>query len=321
MNEGREEHRVPLLQGPKRQHFLPEFYLSGFCRGEGLWLYDRVRKQFRQQKPKDTAVVGHLYTVCDAENRQRFEIEAMMAKAEGNAAGVIRKLLKCEPITEDDRAAMAFFAGLAFTRTPERLGEVERMRAHMIEHTMKVMWGSKEGAAKLIAETGGAADSPWTPEELAQMINNGGFKAKIHNEAKIEGMLTMTDAVVPLLTRMTWVVAHRPSDVTSFITTDSPVRLLPPPDLPSGPYGVGFAMRGTQTLFPLSQEACLIMINMKGPPIHHIEMQRSQVRGINLTMAAGSYEYVIGRDEQLVRNVVERTGVDRNPIVSKLRIS
>jgi len=36
MNEGREEHRAPLLQGPKRQHFLPEFYLSGFWHGHRI---------------------------------------------------------------------------------------------------------------------------------------------------------------------------------------------------------------------------------------------------------------------------------------------
>lgn len=148
------ETQAPLLQGPKRQHYLPQFYLGGFCRDGLLWLHDRIRKQLRRQQPKDTGVQGHLYTVRDDQERQRFEIEDMLSKVEAAAADVVRKLEASKPITDGERAAMAEFIGLAFTRTPERLGEFEMLRAHMVELHTKMQFGTVEGAAKLIEEIG-----------------------------------------------------------------------------------------------------------------------------------------------------------------------
>lgn len=237
---------APVLQGPKRQHYLPEFYLEEFCKEGMLWIFDRSRNDYRQQKPLNTGVVGHLYTVRDAENRQRFEIEEMLAKIEGDAAHAMRKLDSGQAITTDERYAVAEFIALAFTRTPERLGEIEMLNVSIIEKSMKVMWGTSEQAAKLIEETGGVENCPFTAETIADMVNNGKFRVNVANEAKIDGMLTMANAAIPLLLNMSWVILHRQTEATSFVTTDSPVRLLPPRGLDMGFYGVGFGMPGSE---------------------------------------------------------------------------
>lgn len=161
----------------------------------------------------------------------------------------------------------------------------------------------------------------WDAQELADHVNRGFFKAKIAHEAKIQDMLKMTDVVVPMLSKMVWMVLHAASESTTFITTDSPVRLLPPYGVDLGPYGVGFGMAGTRTLFPLSASACLVMVNQSGPPLVHGRIGRAQMRAINRLQALGAYEYVIGRDEALVRNLVERLDLDTIPIASKLRVN
>jgi hypothetical protein len=55
----------PLLQGPKRHHFLPQFYLEGFARDGLVALFDREKNEIRLQQPLNTAVIGHFYTLKD----------------------------------------------------------------------------------------------------------------------------------------------------------------------------------------------------------------------------------------------------------------
>ena len=56
---------TPQLTGPKRQHFVPRFYLEQFVSGEALAVFDRTTGSIRWQVPDDTAVIGHLYTFED----------------------------------------------------------------------------------------------------------------------------------------------------------------------------------------------------------------------------------------------------------------
>jgi len=45
--------RPPLLVGPKRQHFLPRFYLEGFVKNGLLAVYDRETGLVRCQTPEN----------------------------------------------------------------------------------------------------------------------------------------------------------------------------------------------------------------------------------------------------------------------------
>jgi hypothetical protein len=51
---------APVLSGPKRQHFLPRFYLEGFTHNGFLSLYDRDKKEYRKQQPASTGIASLL---------------------------------------------------------------------------------------------------------------------------------------------------------------------------------------------------------------------------------------------------------------------
>lgn len=71
---------MPQLTGPKRQHFLPKFYFEGFAKDGMIALFDRELNEIRVQAPVNTCVVGHFYTLEDAEGRKRFELEELLSK-------------------------------------------------------------------------------------------------------------------------------------------------------------------------------------------------------------------------------------------------
>ena len=102
----------PLLTGPKRQHFLPRFYLQGFCRDGTLAIYDRESNEVRVQQPLNTGVIGHFYTLEDNEGRKRFELEQMLSEFEAKASPGIRKLVAKVQPTDEERADLAIFVAL-----------------------------------------------------------------------------------------------------------------------------------------------------------------------------------------------------------------
>ena len=107
---------APMLQGPKRQHYVPKFYLEGFTKEGLLAVYDRKNDTAGLQQPLNTGVIGHFYTVKDAQGRKRFEVEAMLSEVEAKAAPVIARLAAGGEITDEQRSDFSVFLALAAVR-------------------------------------------------------------------------------------------------------------------------------------------------------------------------------------------------------------
>jgi hypothetical protein len=65
------------MSKPVRHHYIPQFYLKGFCReGEKtLWLYDKVTKNLRAQNPSKIAVINNYYTFESINDKKDTSIE------------------------------------------------------------------------------------------------------------------------------------------------------------------------------------------------------------------------------------------------------
>ena len=77
---------LPKLNGPKKQHVVPRFYLDGFCRDGLLNVYDRQKNEFRIQTPHNTGAITGFYTFTDEDGRRRYDLEHLMSEYEGKAA-------------------------------------------------------------------------------------------------------------------------------------------------------------------------------------------------------------------------------------------
>jgi hypothetical protein len=74
---------------PKRQHYVPQFYLDNFTvRGGarntlGFWVYDKSVGEPRWQTPINTAVESYFYTVTRADGGRDHQVETLLAECEG----------------------------------------------------------------------------------------------------------------------------------------------------------------------------------------------------------------------------------------------
>lgn len=308
--------RKPSLNGPKRQHYLPRFYLDGFATGGLVAVYDRDTNEVRRQQSKDTAVIGHFYTMEDAEGRRRYEIEDLLSGYEGKAAPVIKKLAAKEILTADERTDLAVFMALGAMRTPDIVESLQRMNSGMILEMAKRIYSD---VGRVVADLrkdpayAGKLDDEVRAEAQAMKdtAHNGGFTVQTSEKWAVGMAIKMSLEMAPIFAGRNWVIAHRDNDKKSFVTTDAPVVLTSTePREPREPsiYGIGFASADALVAFPLTQ-SCVLMMHGTDGTFRHINVNADKVRSANLALAERCKRFVVGRDEALVKSLAEKVGL------------
>ena len=307
---------------PKRHHILPEFYLNGFCLEGKLSLYDRELAEYRLQTPQNTTVQTGYYSFRDESGELITGIESALAELDGRAGPIIEKLGKRLPINIEERQILSIFVALMRVRIPDFEKEVGELTDTFYKDVNRIVFSTeettKEVLAEIEAETGESLQI--TPKEIMQVVKNGQYEVVTERLHSLGLMFPIAEDIAKDLFQMDWLVAFSPLD-SSFITTDNPFTIVPPIDYdPRGHRGVGIVTPGAQKQFPLSQSACLVMLD-RGARVYFLDLDKSQVRQINRNSATNCDRFVIARDEHLLRSIVSVTGVDRSKRRRKWRTS
>lgn len=306
---------APLLSGPKRQHFLPKFYLEGFTKNGMVAVFDRESNEVRVQQPLNTGVIGHFYTMEDAEGRKRFELERLLSEYEAKASPVVKKLAAKEGVNADERTDLAIFVALAAFRTPDIVDSLKAFNSGLIEDMAKRMFADVE---EVKARMRGKPDAPSTEEELeaearelVEYAQRGQYQVKTSHKWAIGIAMKMAFNIAPILAGRDWVVIHRDNEKKSFVTTDAPVVLTTVAPRENTFWGVGFGNADALVLFPLTESCSLTMYGSEGS-FQHRTAGIEQVRRTNLALADRCQRFVIGREEALVRSLADRLGLAGN---------
>lgn len=315
----------PLLIGPKRQHFLPRFYLENFTTNGLVAVYDRERDEVRLQQPVNTGVIGHFYTMEDAEGRRRFELEQLLSEYEGKAKPVIDKLAARETIDAQGRSDLAIFIALGTMRTPDVVDSLKAFNAGMVTDIMKSMFADVEDVAARQREDPDFAGKP-EDQVLAEaklmvdMAQNDGVKVTTEHHFALGMAIQLALEIAPILAGRDWVVVHRDNEKKSFITTDAPVFLTTVAPRADKFWGVGFGNADALVFSPLKQSCTLAMMGSSGD-LRHIEADTTKVRQLNVGMTAKCQRFVIGRDEALVHSLARATGLATTKWTPKMQRS
>lgn len=295
------------MNGPKRHHYLPQFYLEGFCRDGYLWVFDREANQLRRQTPVNTAIQRHYYTVEDKEGKRNTSIEGFLSEIEGASKPVIQKIAAKEEISDDDKYVLAIFIAFLMHRVPDFEKSVNKIAEHMIKDMANVMFSDERTAEQMMkryAEDAGDNEPDVSAKDLVALHKSGAYKINIHRNASLRCMLNISTDIANLFFQLDWIFFHAPKK-NSFVTSDSPVFIIPPVNWnPNTVYGVGLATQGAQKVVPLTQEVCLIMCD-RGERTLHGNLPNDNVRRLNRSIACYSDRFLIGRDEALVQNLAQ----------------
>lgn len=299
----------PLLSGPKRQHFLPKFYLEGFTKNGMVAVFDRELDKIRVQQPVNTCVIGHFYTMEDSAGCKRFELEQLLSEYETKASSVIKKLAATEEINVAERTDLAIFVAFAAFRTPDIVDSLKAFNSTLVRDMSNQMFADVE---EVKGRMRGKPDAPSTEEELeaearelVEFVQSGQYEVSTHHTWAVGMAMKMAFNIAPILAGRDWAVIHRDNEKKSFVTTDAPVLLSTLAPRESNFWGIGFDNTDALVLFPLMESCILAMYGNEGA-LKHLSAGAGQIRHTNLAIADHCQRFVVARDEALVRSLKDR---------------
>ncbi|MBI1930690.1 DUF4238 domain-containing protein [Candidatus Poribacteria bacterium] len=303
------------MSTPKRHHYLPRFYLGGFCTNDGFCVYDRENMQYRPQTPVNTALQTHYYSVEGVEGLGRTDIEtSVLSEIDGLTKPIIEKLNAGEALTVNEKEELSIFIGLLMTRVP-RFEEWTNTNAKRVSQAMMdtIFCNVERAQSFMNQRERNTGEKPTvSAQELVDFYRSGEYEIEIPRSISLTMMLANGMDLAHYFKQMDWKFLHAPNS-TSFITTDVPVVLVPPADYnPNNIYeaAVGIITPGARKIVTLSQSTCLVMYD-HGQLAEHHNITAQSTQNINVILAKNSDRLLIGRDEPLVRSVVEAAAVTK----------
>jgi hypothetical protein len=292
------------MTAPKRHHYLPKFYLEGFCRDNVLWVYDRDTKEFRKQTPLNTAVQRYYYSFEKDDGEKTADIEDFLALVETHAKPVLDKIHTRETINDNEKVTLSLIIGFLYSRVPSFGKSVNDITVRIVEHLSKVIFADEkitESAFNQYEQDTGRKINI-TPKELSEFARSDGNDREVHQNESLTMMLELSTKLPVYFLQMNWLFLFAPGNL-SFVTTDKPFVLIPPRELADNvPYGL--ATKRTQKFIPLTQQVCFVLLD-HGENIKIREATREEVREINRRITSRCDRFVIARDEALVRSLVK----------------
>jgi Protein of unknown function (DUF4238) len=249
-----------MSKNPKRHHFLPKSYLDGFTRDGFIWLFDRVKKEYRCQQPLNTAVIGNFYVFENIQGEKDYSLEEFFSTIEGRAKSSIGKLEAGGEISPEERLYLANFIALLSVRSPKFDRVVKDLADAAAKQIVKHAVPDVEAAAALVKRYGEkSGETEVTGESMFDFIHQEKFKIHLHRNTVISAMLDMAEKVTFELAMMDWVVMHaHPS--SAFITTDEPIGFIVPDEFrKTGEPVIGLASQRIVKVVPLSQSVTLML--------------------------------------------------------------
>jgi uncharacterized protein DUF4238 len=305
-----------LVTRPKRHHTLPQFYLSGFTRGGMLWVFDRAKKQFRRQTPKNTAVESGFYSFATKDGGKSDAVENLLSRIEGSVKPALKRLADRQSISAEQRHTVALFAATLHLRTPGFRRMNDAMKEAMMKRVLQIALQDERVAEVQLRKAKTEVENPAedvTARDIVEFAQQGKYSIQFAPEDSIRSMVTLAPGIASLLADLQWSVVHAP-ETKGFVTSDEPFVLLPPTHHKPGLYGIGLGTPGTTKLLPLNERVCLMMGDIApGSTIRHGRASAEWVRTVNLNVTLNCERFVIGAIEALVRSVVKATGVERKP--------
>ncbi len=294
------------MSDPKKHHYVPEFYLKGFCRDGMLWMHDRAENTYKRLSPEILGIKKNFYAFTDEDGRRDVSAEKKLSRVENSAAPVIRKLEAGQQITFEENCDLALFVALMSYRVPDFEQEHKEWHDTVVKAIHKQMFPSVEAVKAQISRQGKDPDDE-AAQNIFEMIQDETYDVVTNKPYYIAQILDLGLNTAQQLASMSWLLIHAPEGA-AFITSDDPFLLVPPRDYnpDNTPYGVGIVTSGAHKRVSLTQRLYLC-IQDEGSEMPTWQADKRAVRAINEDTAKSHRRFLFGRDEALLRKAAGAT--------------
>jgi hypothetical protein len=245
---------------PKRQHYVPRFYLKGFVGQKNrLFVINRPTERTFRTTPDNVAAENYFNRI-EVEGMDPNQVEKVLAEFEGETAPALERIKAVKSLAnEEDRAALVNLIASIALRNPWRREAIRAIYEEAGRRQLDAMFGTKEAWQKSVAEL--KAAGVWneaagvTFEDMQEALKNA--KPKIPKELNIAIEIDLHDHLTELLWNRKWQVVVAADGSGGFVTTDDPACLRWTDGQLHGGLSPGFGLKETEIIFPLSTPLAL----------------------------------------------------------------
>jgi len=304
----------PNKPNPKRKHhYIPVFYLSGFTNDNRcIWVYDKETGNVFESKPEGIAYEKHYFSfIAPNGTRDSETIENLIMSLEAECSKVVRRILSCELLNEDEGITFAYFVALMMLRAPNFRRNIESATSELMKKISVFIASHKEGFESMIAkyerDTGNKIGIP--SEELREWLLNPdkNYTIKTDPQYSLALALDFLKDFPKVFFGMKWAFLKATSDY-KFLTGDNPLYYFDPTHNPRSFYGVGLFNKNIEVTLPLSKDMCAF-----GSWKHregYIQAKNQWIKNINRRTAIAALRFVFAseRSETLKEFIMKYKG-------------
>ena len=302
---------------PKRQHWVPRFYLREFAipetrdtKNPKVWVFSR-RHDDGDPKPIGIANVAaetHLYSPLAPDGTRSFKVEEMLGQVEDLLAPMWGRFANGRvdlDINQGMRRGLAWFIALLLARHPERIA----MATHVHEQMLKLY----ESAPKdddgnpivTVIDKSGIPQKVDMSEWTDAVKDSDSHVRRLFAESIHRTTVEFTEDL--LAKKWSIVVAPRPV----FVTSDRPVYLLH-----DTRETFGIRTKGTRIVFPISPRHLLLAYDdeMRGETNRYVRLKKDDDLTWNSLTWVNAHRFLISHfepSEMLATMVHESDKYDR----------
>lgn len=269
------------MSQPRKQHYLPQFYLRGFSLdGRGLYQIEKSTGKHYGCQIKDTAAVKDFHVLDYEGVEDPHALEKRLADMEGAMARHLTAFLRGG--VEDQEARMYTLQFLS----------VMRLRVPAFKEHVEASYPSSIKKIAEILEREGKLPKP--PPGLEEKLKVANLRVEILNWKSMELIFKLagSEEILSILYGMRCVLYSAPPGM-AFATSDQPVALFHRAAADS-PYGIGPETPGVQITLPLSASKLIRLDHSPAEPENTVATP-AEVMEFNRRTIAMATRYVFSQ--------------------------
>lgn len=307
-----------MSEQPKtRHHFVPAFYLRGFVGDEGLLhVYDKTSEREFSNSPDNLGFARdyHTFKVGDGTEDTDSIENYLSDKWEGPTARIVAAISNGAFPVGEDRALLAGFLGLTFTRTPNHRANVDAVLVDSVKRMAHLTAATpdrfKASLERYERETGHSLTDD--AEQLRRDILSDDYRVVAEPEQYLRMFINHGLQFGEVILNMRWRF-FRCLGEAGFITSDNPSFLHDPTIDPQSFYnGTGFHNRNVELTFPVTRNIALVGSWNKGDIEGFYEPPAALVDAINFRTILAAQRFVyVAKSSGFVRKTVREFAAHR----------
>jgi Protein of unknown function (DUF4238) len=247
---------------PRKQHFVPQFYLRGFVGEKGqLFVIDRPSQKTFRTAPKNVAAERDFNRV-DVEGMDPNAVEKALAEFEGKVAPAFDRVKAAKSLDnkEDRDTVMNLICALTI-RNPRQRATISDFIGEVAQRVAKIGLETKERWESQVAQMKEAGiwddSSNVSYDDMKKFVEERRYKIEIAKEFNVAMEIEQHGRLLQHLGKRKWQILVANERTGGFVTTDVPVCITWSDGRDHGIFSPGFGVRGTEVIVPISTNLAL----------------------------------------------------------------